>query len=109
MSKNTTLDEKKQDNEKQKKNLKQEIDKNLTIDSLYNIPVNISVVLGKTNMQLNDLLKLSKGAVVELNKGVNELVDVYANNEKIAKGEIVVVDDNKIGVTLTQIVNRDKK
>ena len=109
MSKNTILDEKKQDNEKQKKILKQEIDKNLTIDSLYNIPVNISVVLGKTNMQLSDLLKLSKGAVVELNKGVNELVDVYANNEKIAKGEIVVVDDNKIGVTLIQIVNRDKK
>lgn len=93
--------------EKQEKTSKQQKEKGLTMESLYNVPITISVVLGKTNMQLSDLLKLTKGAVIELDREVNELVDVYANNEKIAKGEIVIVD-NKIGVTLTQVIHSDK-
>lgn len=86
------------------------MDKNteLTLESLYDIPVQISVVLGQTNMQLSQLLKLGKGAVIELDRNVSEPIDIYVNNKIVAKGEIVVVD-NKIGVTLTEVVTNDKE
>ncbi len=80
------------------------IESELTLESLYEVPVQISVVLGKTTMQLNNLLKLNKGAVIELDRSIGEPVDVYVNNKLVAKGEIVVVD-NKIGVTLTELID----
>ena len=80
----------------------------LTIENLYDVPVKISVVLGRTKMQLSNLLKLTRGAVVELDRNVNEPVDIYVNDKMIAKGEIVVVD-NKIGVTLTQLVSDNER
>jgi flagellar motor switch protein FliN/FliY len=82
-------------------------EKGLTINSLYEIPVKVSVVLGKTHMQIDDLLKLGKGSVVELDKKVGEPVDVCINDKIVAKGEIVIVD-NKIGVTLTELVGAEK-
>jgi len=82
-------------------------EKNLSIDSLYEIPVKVSVMLGKTHMQIDDLLKLGKGSVVELDKKVGEPVDICINDKIVAKGEIVIVD-NKIGVTLTELVNTDR-
>ena len=82
-------------------------EKNLTIDSLYEIPVKVSVMLGKTHMQIDDLLKLGKGSVVELDKKVGEPVDICINDKIVAKGEIVIVD-NKIGVTLTELIDSDK-
>jgi flagellar motor switch protein FliN/FliY len=87
-------------------NINQE-EKNLTIDSLYEIPVKVSVMLGKTHMQIDDLLKLGKGSVVELDKKVGEPVDICINDKIVAKGEIVIVD-NKIGVTLTELIDSDK-
>jgi len=82
-------------------------DKELTLEALYDVPVQISVVLGKTSMQLSQLLKLGRGAVIELERAVGEPIDVYVNNKMVAKGEIVIVD-NKIGVTLTEVVASDK-
>ncbi len=82
-------------------------EKNLSIDSLYEIPVKVSVMLGKTHMQIDDLLKLGKGSVVELDKKVGEPVDICINDKIVAKGEIVIVD-NKIGVTLTELINTDR-
>ena len=78
----------------------------LGLESLYDVPVNISVILGRSNMQLSNLLKLSKGSVIELDRNVNEPVDIYVNDKIIAKGEIVVVD-NKIGITLTKLVYKE--
>ncbi len=80
---------------------------NLTLEALYDVPVQISVVLGRTSMQLNNLLKLGRGAVIELERTVGEPVDIYVNSKMVAKGEIVVVD-NKIGVTLTEVISLDK-
>ncbi len=82
-------------------------DAELTLEALYDVPVQISVVLGKTSMQLSQLLKLGRGAVVELERAVGEPIDVYVNDKMVAKGEIVIVD-NKIGVTLTEVIAGEK-
>ncbi|WP_316354666.1 flagellar motor switch protein FliN [Candidatus Trichorickettsia mobilis] len=83
-------------------------DQELTLEALYDVPVQVSVVLGRTTMQLSHILKLGRGAVIELERGVGEPIDVYVNNKIVAKGEIVVVD-SKIGVTLTEVVVSDKE
>ena len=77
------------------------------IDSKYDVPVQVSVVLGRTTMQLSQILKLGRGAVIELERSVGEPIDVYVNNKIVAKGEIVIVD-NKVGVTLTEVVSGEK-
>jgi flagellar motor switch protein FliN/FliY len=79
----------------------------LTLESLYEVPVQVSVVLGSTTMLLSNILKLGKGAVIELERTVGEPIDVFVNNKIVAKGEIVIVDD-KIGVTLTEVVSQEK-
>lgn len=82
-------------------------DGSLTLDAVSDIPVQISVVLGKTSMQVQHLLKLGRGAVVELDRKVGEPVDIYVNNRLVARGEVVVVED-KIGVTMTEIIKAEK-
>ncbi len=87
---------------------KKQPDREMTLEALYDVPVEVSVVLGKTRMQLSNLLKLNRGAVIELERTIGEPIDLYVNNKMIAKGEIVIVD-NKIGVTLTEVTNIDKE
>lgn len=79
----------------------------LTLEALYDVPVQVSVVLGSTTMPLSNILKLGKGTVIELERTVGEPIDVYVNNKIVAKGEIVIVDD-KIGVTLTEVIAHEK-
>ena len=83
-------------------------DESLSLEAVQDIPVQISVVLGKTMMPVSQLLKLGRGAVIELNKKVGEPVDVYINSRLVARGEVVVVED-RIGVTMTEIIKGDKK
>lgn len=80
----------------------------LTLEALYDVPVQVSAVLGGTTMPLSNILKLGKGAVIELERSVGEPIDIFVNNKKVAKGEIVIVDE-KIGVTLTEVVESLKK
>ena len=77
------------------------------LEAIYDIPVQISAVLGKTTMQVNQLLKLGRGAVVELDRRVGEAIDIYVNNRLVARGEVVVVED-KLGITMTEIVKSDR-
>lgn len=77
------------------------------VSAIYDIPVQISVVLGRSTMQVSQLLKLGRGAVVELDRKVGEAIDIYVNNRLVARGEVVVVDD-KLGVTMTEIVKSDR-
>lgn len=77
------------------------------VTAIYDIPVQISAVLGKSTMQVSQLLKLGRGAVVELDRKVGEAIDIYVNNRLVARGEVVVVED-KLGVTMTEIVKSDK-
>lgn len=77
------------------------------LESVYDIPVQISAVLGKTSMQVSNLLKLGRGAVVELDRKVGEAIDIYVNNRLVARGEVVVVED-RLGVTMTEIIKADR-
>lgn len=81
---------------------------NISLDAVSDIPVQVSVVLGKTTMQVNQLLKLGRGAVVELDKKVGEPIEIYVNNRLVARGEVVVVED-RIGVTMTEIIKADQR
>ena len=77
------------------------------LEAVYDIPVQVSAVLGKANMQVSQLLKLGRGAVVELDRKVGEAIDVYVNNRLVARGEVVVVED-RLGVTMTEIIKMDR-
>jgi flagellar motor switch protein FliN/FliY len=77
------------------------------IDAIYDIPVQISAVLGKSTMQVSQLLKLGRGAVVELDRKVGESIDIYVNNRLVARGEVIVIED-RLGVTMTEIVKSDR-
>src|ERR1700735_5515930 len=80
---------------------------NVSLETVYDIPVQITVVLGRASMQVNQLLKLGRGAVIELDKKVGEPIDIFVNNRLVARGEVVVVED-RIGVTMTEIIKADK-
>lgn len=71
--------------------------------AVYDIPVQIAAVLGTSSMQVSQLLKLGRGAVVELDRKVGEAVDIYVNNRLVARGEVVVVED-RLGITMTEII-----
>jgi flagellar motor switch protein FliN/FliY len=73
---------------------------------VFDVPVNISAVLGKANMSVAQLLKLGAGSVLELDRKVGEAIDIYVNNRLVARGEVVVVDD-RLGVTMTEIIKSE--
>ena len=70
---------------------------------VFDVPVNISAVLGKAHMSIAQLLKLNRGSVLELDRKVGEAIDIYVNNRLVARGEVVVVDE-RLGVTMTEII-----
>lgn len=73
------------------------------LEAVYDIPVQVSAVLGRATMEISQLLKLGRGAVVELDRRVGEPIDIYVNNRLVARGEVIVVDE-RLGVTMTEIV-----
>ena len=77
------------------------------LEAVYDIPVQVSAVLGKSRMQVSQLLRLGRGAVVELDRKVGEAIDIYVNNRLVARGEVVVVED-RLGITMTEIVKTDR-
>jgi len=77
------------------------------LEAVYDIPVRVSAVLGKSTMQVSSLLKLGRGAVVELDRKVGEAIDIYVNNRLVARGEVVVVED-RLGITMTEIIKTDR-
>lgn len=81
--------------------------RNVNLEAVYEIPVQVTVVLGRTAMPISHVLKLGRGAVVELDRKVGESVDVYVNDRLVAKGEVVIVED-RIGITMTEIMKVEK-
>lgn len=73
---------------------------------VFDVPVNISAVLGKAHMTVAQLLKLNRGSVLELDRKVGEAIDIFVNNRLIARGEVVVVED-RLGVTMTEIIKTE--
>jgi flagellar motor switch protein FliN/FliY len=74
------------------------------IDFILDIPLEVTVELGRTSMLINDLLQLGQGSVIELNKLAGEPLEILVNKKLIARGEVVVVNE-KFGVRLTDIVS----
>ena len=79
----------------------------IDLDAIQSVPIEISVVLGETKITVEQLLKMGKGSIVELERKVGDPVDLYVNDRCVAKGEVVVVED-KIGITMTEIIKNDK-
>ena len=77
------------------------------LEAVYDVPVQISAVLGRATMQVSQLLKLGRGAVVELDRKVGEAIDIYVNNRLVARGEVVLVEE-KLGVTMTEIIKVER-
>ncbi len=70
---------------------------------VFDVPVNIQAVLGRTQLNVASLLRLTRGSVLELDRKVGEAIDVYVNDRLIARGEVVIVDE-RLGVTMTEII-----
>ncbi len=77
------------------------------LEAVFDVPVRVQAVLGKSSMEVNQLLKLAPGSVIELDRRVGEAVDIFVNNRLVARGEVVIVDEH-LGVTMTEIVKQDK-
>ncbi len=77
------------------------------LEALFDVPVQVSAVLGRARMDVGELLRLGPGAVLELDRKVGEAIDIYVNNRLVARGEVVLVED-KLGVTMTEIIKSDR-
>ncbi|MCJ9429555.1 flagellar motor switch protein FliN [Kordiimonas marina] len=76
------------------------------LEPVFDVPVRVQAVLGKSTLEVSQLLKLAPGAVVELDRKVGEAIDIYVNNRLVARGEVVLVEDH-LGVTMTEIIKLD--
>lgn len=74
------------------------------MSALGQVPVEVQVVLGRAKLPIGNILKLGRGAVVEIDRRVGEQVEIHINHRPVARGEIVIVDDDRLGVTLTEII-----
>ena len=79
-------------------------DDSIYLQKLDNLPIEISVVLGKTNMKIRHILKMGIGAIIELDKKVGDTVDLCVNKHVIAQGEIVIVGDNRVAILIKKLV-----
>jgi flagellar motor switch protein FliN/FliY len=77
------------------------------LEAVFDVPVKVSAVLGRSRMDVGDLLKLGPGTVLELDRKVGEAIDIYVNDRLVARGEVVLVED-KLGVTMTEIIKAER-
>jgi flagellar motor switch protein FliN/FliY len=77
------------------------------LEAVFDVPVKVSAVLGRARMEVGEPLKLGPGAVLELDRRVGEAIDIYVNNRLVARGEVVLVED-KLGVTMTEIIKAER-
>ena len=77
------------------------------LEAVFDVPVQVSAVLGRARMEVGELLRLGPGAVLELDRKVGEAIDIYVNNRLVARGEVVLVEE-KLGVTMTEIIKAER-
>ena len=77
------------------------------LEAVFDVPVQVSAVLGRARMDVGELLRLGPGMVLELDRKVGEAIDIYVNNRLVARGEVVLVEE-KLGVTMTEIIKADR-
>ena len=74
------------------------------IDALMSVSMNVQVVLGRCRLPISELLELSRGSVIELDRRVGDAVDVLVNDRLVARGHLVKLENERVGVTLSEIV-----
>jgi flagellar motor switch protein FliN/FliY len=77
------------------------------LEHVFDVPVQVSAVLGRSKMGVGELLKMAPGHILELDRRVGEAIDIYVNDRLVARGEVVLVDD-KLGVTMTEIIKSER-
>ncbi len=77
------------------------------LEAVFDVPVQVSAVLGRAQMDVGELLNLGPGTVLELDRKVGEAIDIYVNNRLVARGEVVLVEE-KLGVTMTEIIKAER-
>ncbi len=77
------------------------------LEAVFDVPVHVSAVLGRTRMDIGDLLRLGPGTVLELDRKVGESIDIFVNNRLVARGEVVLVEE-RLGVTMTEIIKAER-
>ncbi len=77
------------------------------LEAVFDVPVHVSAVLGRTRMDVGQLLRLGPGTMLELDRKVGEAIDIFVNNRLVARGEVVLVED-RLGVTMTEIIKADR-
>ena len=77
------------------------------LEAVFDVPVQVSAVLGRSKMDVASLLRLGPGTVLELDRRVGEAIDIYVNNRLVARGEVVLVEE-KLGVTMTEIIKAER-
>jgi len=77
------------------------------LEAVFDVPVQVSAVLGRARMDVGELLRIGPGTVLELDRKVGEAIDIYVNNRLVARGEVVLVED-KLGVTMTEIIRAER-
>lgn len=77
------------------------------LEQVFDVPVTVSAVLGSSRIAVGDLLQVAPGTVLELDRRVGEAIDIFVNERLVARGEVVVVED-RLGVTMTEIIKSDR-
>jgi flagellar motor switch protein FliN/FliY len=77
------------------------------LEHVFDVPVNVSAVLGRTRIEVGELLTIAPGRVLELDRKVGEAIDILVNNRLVARGEVVLVED-RLGVTMTEIIKHER-
>jgi len=77
------------------------------LEAVFDVPVSVSAVLGRTKLEVGGLMNLKPGAVLELDRRVGEAIDIYVNDRLVARGEVVLVEE-KLGVTMTEIIKSER-
>jgi len=77
------------------------------LEAVFDVPVQVSAILGRARMDVGELLRLGPGMVLELDRKVGEAIDIYVNNRLVARGEVVLVED-KLGVTMTEVIKAER-
>ncbi len=76
------------------------------LEPVFDVPVSVQAVIGRTTMEVSELMHLGPGSILELDRRVGEAIDIYVNSRLVARGEIVVVDE-RLGVTMTEIIKNE--
>ncbi|MBL4757723.1 MAG: flagellar motor switch protein FliN [Rhizobiales bacterium] len=77
------------------------------LEAVFDVPVKVKAILGRTKMEVSELLKISEGTVIELDRKVGEAIDIFVNNRLVARGEVVLVED-RLGITMTEMIKLNR-